>query len=248
LPDFSLLTNQTTSTSNGQANTTSADGNSSVPVLRKKKKKSNKRNSVDLIDLETCIDEKSRNNNLSIVDLFDPLAQIKVSTSENEETSDESESESGVPEAIESKPEVAPAPKRPPPPQQPTAKAATSTKPEPRLSHSVSNRIVSFQIVDLTSNNEFNSFNKSINKLSQEITVDSKKLANLIVFSPLLDCPISQRKNIRVCVRYAGVNDRYLQEVITPSLNATVETVVYHVLSLFEINDLNPGKVDLFSS
>ncbi len=241
LPNFSLFNNPNKA-ANNQNNQAIANEemntNNTLHVVRRKKKKRTKKNSIDLIDLETCIDEKSRNNNLSIVDLFDPLAQPKISTSEYEETSEESEPELKIPEIDKIKQEVALAGKKPSPPQTTTI----TTKPEVRQSQIVSNRIVGFKIFDLTSSDEFSSFNKSINKLSQEIKLDSKKLANLIVFSPLLDCPISQRKNIRISVRYAGANDRYLQEVITPSLNATVETVVYHVLSLFEINDLDPGN------
>lgn len=223
-----------------------------------KKKLKNSASSVNLIDLDTWIDKKSSNNqdNMSIFDLFDPLSKVNLSEQkaitagqveeEEEEESETEESESEeTEEFIKQKAnDVSGNVEAKKCSLQRFSKLSASSE---GMAANLSNlsRIENFKLVEQLNIAEFESFNKSINKLSQELKVDSRKnLSNLIVFSPLLDCPLSnQRKNIKIVVRYANSEaNRFLQQNITPSFNATVETVVYHVLSLFGIDNLDTSK------
>ncbi len=213
--------------------------------------------SVNLIDLDTWIEKDNTQSNLSIVDLFDPLSQVNISQSakeqqveELEEEVDEEEEKSETDEVDSEQNKQVAHVVQELASRVDVAKAYSLQRSSTVSSDSVAsqpdpNRIENFKLVEQFSNLEFESFNKSINKLSQELKVDShKKLSNLIVFSPLLDCPLTnQRKNIKIVVRYSNSEtNRFLQQNITPSINATVETVVYHVLGLFGINDLDTSK------
>ena len=221
----------------------------------------------NLIDLDTWIETKE----LSIIDLFDPLAQTKVIESNKADTSaietanqqDESQtSNCYYNQSCSSSSESAGDPVTNPIVESSNIinKFGVKRTKLKRNSNHVSKdyngseskltRIANFKITEVYSNTEFESFNKSINELSSEI-VDKKELVNLIVFSPILDCPITKRSSIKIIIRYTSLNGgndstlgqpRFLQEIITPSLNATVETVVYHILNLFDIEELNTEK------
>ena len=107
------------------------------------------------------------------------------------------------------------------------------------------NRIESFKFVDVGVCPEFEAFTSSVNDLKLRVDVTQKALENLIVFSPLLDSPLSQASNGHSSVR---VNIRTSESPSNPratlsvSLNATVETLVYTVLTTFNIDDLDTNK------
>lgn len=229
-----------------------------------KKKLKNSASSVNLIDLDTWIDKKSSSNqdNMSIFDLFDPLSKVNLSEQkaitagkvEEEEEEGESETEESESEETEEiiKQQAKDASGNVVAKKCSLQRFSKLSASSEGMAANLSNlsRIENFKLVEQLNIAEFESFNKSINKLSQELKVDSRKnLSNLIVFSPLLDCPLSnQRKNIKIVVRYANSEaNRFLQQNITPSFNATVETVVYHVLSLFGIDDLDTSKQKIIS-
>lgn len=199
----------------------------------------------NLIDLDV-LDIK----NLSVIDLFDPLAQpaiIKTPT---------------PPPQLKQEPEPQPTepvsvnkiePEKPVDEIKPTT--TTTRKKSLRRQPSVNkrkkkptsgNQIENFNIVDLTHLDEFHSFETSINELSTQISVETKQLASLIVFSPVLDCPITSRKTIKITIKYTKLTHdgakQHFQETVTPSLSASVETFVYHVLVSFNFDDLNPKK------
>jgi len=216
--------------------------NKLVPTIITKQKKKEK----NLIDLDNEIDSKD----LSVFDLFDPLApanEQKLNKKIETDESDTDEIEKSVePTSI------------PPPPPSPTPVLTIKTKLDNQTESidlkrrdaikykpkkSTTNRIENFTIIDLKTINEFESFEKSINELRFQIDVEKKQLSNLIVFSPLLDCPITNRQSIKLAVKYTQTNsNRYVQETLTPSLNATVETLVYQVLTLFNVTDMNTNK------
>lgn len=116
-------------------------------------------------------------------------------------------------------------------------------------------RIDHFELVDVNQSN-FQRFNKMVNELKLKIDHEKKELSDLIVFTPLLEFPISNKcRNIQLNIRYdpnqninnnsigkSFNNTRRHQFSLQVSLNATVETVVYNVLMLLDINDFNTEK------
>lgn len=216
--------------------------NKLVPTIITKQKKKEK----NLIDLDNEIDSKD----LSVFDLFDPLAPANEQKLNKKIETDESDTDE-----IEKSVEQTSIPPPPPSPTPvPTVKFKLDNQTESidlkrrdaikyKQKKSTTNRIENFTIIDLKTINEFESFEKSINELRFQIDVEKKQLSNLIVFSPLLDCPITNRQSIKLTVKYTQTNsNRYVQETLTPSLNATVETLVYQVLTLFNVTDMNTNK------
>jgi hypothetical protein len=216
--------------------------NKLVPTIITKQKKKEK----NLIDLDNEIDSKD----LSVFDLFDPLAPANEQKLNKKIETDESDTDE-----IEKSVEPTSIPPPPPSPTPvPTVKFKLDNQTESidlkrrdaikyKQKKSTTNRIENFTIIDLKTINEFESFEKSINELRFQIDVEKKQLSNLIVFSPLLDCPITNRQSIKLTVKYTQTNsNRYVQETLTPSLNATVETLVYQVLTLFNVTDMNTNK------
>ena len=56
----------------------------------------------------------------------------------------------------------------------------------------------------------------------------------------MLECPIANKQNIILRVKKAPTGTkRYVQENLTPSMYATVETLVYHILATFSGEELN---------
>ena len=110
-------------------------------------------------------------------------------------------------------------------------------------------RISSFKVIDLNQNmankNEFAPFVKTINDLKHKCGIEKQELENLIVFSPVLDSPIINRlyeSNIRVNVRHGQT----LRTSLTVSLQATVETLVYEVLTTFNVKDeKESGEIEM---
>lgn len=181
-----------------------------------------KTKTLNLIDFDNVIDTKA----LTAIELFDPLAQIKI--------------EKKMEPKIE--PKIEPF----------IVETINETKVEEKIKEEVIKepiystkelRIENFKIIDLISINEFEQFEHSINELSNQINFEKKQLSNLIVFSPTLGCPITNKQNIKLSVKYAPAGTKqYQQESLTPSLNATVETLVYQVLVIFNVEDLNTNK------
>jgi hypothetical protein len=214
-------------------------------------------NDKNLIDLDTWIDIKE----MSIADLFDPLVQDKSVIVDNiseelnkplnktdeiiKETITNNNNSEIFTRSLEinnetEKQEII---KRSPLKRNKTYPSNENNS----LYEKQLTRIENFKIIEVNSTNEIESFNKSINQLSKEIKINKIELDNLIVFSPLLDSPIIRSKTIRITIKYtnntsADLQSRFLQEIITLPLNTTVETVVYHVLTLFGIEDLNTDK------
>jgi hypothetical protein len=104
---------------------------------------------------------------------------------------------------------------------------------------------------------EFYYYTNSISKLVDEYNIEQKQLSNLIVFSQLLDCPILNKTDINLIVRYnvPVVNGdtslpspsllssgKRLQETVKISLKASIETLVYEMLCRFSIDELNTSK------
>ena len=92
----------------------------------------------------------------------------------------------------------------------------------------------------MTNKNEFTPFVHTINELKRKCDVEKQALENLIVFSPVLDSPIVNRfyeNNIRVHVRHGNT----MRTSLTVSLQATVETLVYDVLTTFNVKDEKEG-------
>jgi len=213
----------------------------------------------NLIDLEAPID---LHKEMSALDLFDPLAQPKPTPKLDQSDQEETVTIQRVPSASK----LQPPPQPPPLPAQlpvgdplPASqsnkelKRRNGTKAEKHTHNkktAADQRIERFDIIELEKLNEFESFERSVNELTAQINVenekcDSKKLSNLIVFSPTLDCSITNKKTIKMTVKYshtASNGIKYLQETLTPSLNATVETLVYQVLTLFDVKELNADK------
>ena len=238
----------------------------------KKPKKPN--DNMDLIDLETSLDFKE----MSVFDLFDPLVakdienkRIEMEKSiekkqKEDEIKKEQEKEKQKAEQVENNKPVennnddkeniknnnsVNISKR----RDAFKRKKTSTSPnDKRL-----NRIESFNLIDVNIAENFDHFNKTINDLKELIDIERKELSNLIVFSPILDCPISNRNDIKINIRFNNTNtktndaisndsgnNKRFQVTITPSLNATIETIVYNVLSMFNIEDLNTDKYLIF--
>jgi hypothetical protein len=211
----------------------------------------------NLIDLEVSIDNQRE---MSALDLFDPLAQPKPLPIPKPE-SDQQETV-----VVENEPSAKKFQPPPLPTQLPVGDPLSSSqlnketkrrngvKETKQNDHSkkttADQRIERFDIVELEKLNEFESFERSVNELTAQINAeneksDNKKLSNLIVFSPTLDCSITNKKTIKMTVKYSHTTPngiKYLQETLTPSLNATVETLVYHVLTLFDVTELNADK------
>ena len=115
---------------------------------------------------------------------------------------------------------------------------------------------------------EFQKFNQAINRLKQKNERDHNDVSSLVTFSPVMECSIARKINIRLNVRYSGSNvvnsfnnssssanmsaqdqfigsggsKRYQVTKLLVSINATIETIVYNVLNLFDIEDLNAEK------
>jgi hypothetical protein len=118
-------------------------------------------------------------------------------------------------------------------------------------------RIDHFDLIDINISDlkDFQKFNKMVNGLKSKIDHEKKELSNLIVFTSLLESPISNKcGNIQLNIRYdssQNINSissssvsssRRHQFSLQVSLNATVETVVYNILMLLDINDYDTEK------
>lgn len=117
-----------------------------------------------------------------------------------------------------------------------------------KSSESAINRIESFEIVEIkTCLDEFRNFRNKIEEMKQELSNDQKDLSRLILYTPIMDYPssITKTMNINLNIRFNNVidpNKRFQAANLLVSLNATVETIVYNVLTLFNIEDLNTSK------
>ncbi len=109
--------------------------------------------------------------------------------------------------------------------------------------------IKSLKLDYCTNIEEFRAYNEFINELKQRLETETSDPSNLITFSPVLECPISKKVNIKISARYAiasgnneQINKKYQTISLLVSIKATVETLVYNVLNLFNIDDLDTKK------
>ena len=210
----------------------------------------------NLIDLDTWVDH---NPALSVIELFDPLAQIKPEP-KVEIKSIEPVDVVAVPRPVRvnsraSAPEFRSESK----PQElsqsrqiksesvgedvltkekgSSRRGALKRRQRPITNNEQRRSIMSLNIEELQSRSQFETFESRVQRLSEQIFDDKKQLSNLIVFSPLLDCSVLRDQSIRLYIKYNNV-----KQVISPSANAKVETVLYNVLSLFNIDDMDTDK------
>lgn len=98
-----------------------------------------------------------------------------------------------------------------------------------------------------TYSNEIENFSKQIIQLKNIIDTDSKA-SKLIVFSSHLDFLLSSRKNLNINLNVRYYNDadtsnkRYQAANILVSLNSSVETLAYHILNTFQMEDMDISK------
>lgn len=125
------------------------------------------------------------------------------------------------------------------------------------------------KIIKLASSSEFTKFNQTINELRQKLAKQPEDLTSLITFNPVIECPIMRKINVKLIIRYNNAtsanslnnslnsssnlstfdqqssqanNKRYQVINLQVSVNASVETIVYDVLTTLNIEDLDTKK------
>ncbi|RNA20117.1 hypothetical protein BpHYR1_010132 [Brachionus plicatilis] len=93
---------------------------------------------------------------------------------------------------------------------------------------------------------EIEDFFQQIVQLKKSLDT-SNNLSKLIVYSPILEFQLSKFKNLNINlnIRYTNGSDtskRYQPLRILVSFNSNVETILYHVLNLYQIEELDVGK------
>lgn len=95
--------------------------------------------------------------------------------------------------------------------------------------------------------NEITEFFQQIFQLRRSLDLNKKQNAKVIVYSPIVDFELSKFKNLNIHlnIRYYSCTDiskRYLPLRILVSFNSNIETILYHVLNLYKIEELDVSK------
>lgn len=269
-PSTSINSNESTtkssSTTNHEMSTKTQYSNTVMKKVQQTKNKTKKKKKeINLIDLNSKIDDM---RTLSVIDLFDPLVE-KNKQQANEQEDDEDEDEDDFdesetideqkfdPKQVESKVQSKQTEESQENENKEDRKEATNEKPTKK-------RVVglNFNLIDINKSN-LKQFTQTINELKEHFNLEYKELSHLIVFSPILESTLSYNHSIRINVRYYAnsqsadqssmsqddatsssnqLSTRRTQITLSPSLNAAVETIVYNVLISFNIKDLDTNK------
>ena len=227
----------------------------------------------NLIDLDAWLDASDMTSELSALELFDPLLQ--ADKQHKQSSSSNSNNKPSVDESAKPPTNTQPPQPQPQPQQAPTttttAVAKNNARSEvPRQREAIENRrIRSFTLTSSSSdagevlNSEQAEFCRLVSSLHSQVSMRQKELANLVVFSPVLDCPVSTRVSqlhLRIYIRISNTNhsetdidsssststrssnNNNSKLSLAVSINATVETIVYNVLTMLEIDELDTGK------